>query len=198
MTDIDSIPPDIWVTKSEYQVPDLAIASGWATAHSITGKDVIGSDGAKSSDGADLPEPTSIFSVTPGTIKEAEDTILKEVGTQIDNFESFKKKVWARGGWVFITDNPNDPMPHDMMGNAIPGQARDLVDGQNQLLRTVADSIELVGQFVARLNNAAQFYAEADIQSFGDAGVPDIDKVHHFWNQTAPSGKDVLPQINIL
>ncbi|WP_432990713.1 hypothetical protein [Dactylosporangium sp. CA-233914] len=171
---------DSYLSKSIHQVPELTVAE--TTARSVTGKNLYGQASKSGDEQPKASEPDGRrFSLTPSTIRDTENKILQELGKQVEDFEGFKKKVLNYGGWVFVAENPGDigkvvqaqgennkNGPMDVLWkDPNPAKTQEIVDGQVSLIRAVGDSIELVAQLVVRLNNAAQIYAEADIQSFG-------------------------------
>ncbi|MCI4061404.1 hypothetical protein MRQ36_01950 [Micromonospora sp. R77] len=129
------------------------------------------------------------FTVSTGSIRDAETTILGLTKTEIDAFETFRDSVMQRASWIFYAEAyeqtvvqkqgggpptngntygtfqwdeveyyPNVVDPH-------PEMTEQLQYSQYQLLQSVGGALELVGQYVAKLNNSAQMYASADIQS---------------------------------
>lgn len=92
------------------------------------------------------------YLVSPGSIRDAENTLLGPLGnTYIPDYNSLK---------AYVAETPSQNLYSAGMTQA------DLQDAQDHLLQNIADVIELVGQFTGMLNNAAQNYAQADTSSF--------------------------------
>lgn len=190
---------DNYVTGSAYQVPDVAVVGGYATPHSLTGNDADiiklsdqgGSGG--SSDQAQVPT-SSPFTVTPSDIRDVESAVQSELNTQVADYETFKKLIKDTEGWIFLVQTPAAMIPHEQatptgytslssgyapdsvtpdFTDPNPDQTQQIVDAQNSLLRTLADSYRLTGEMVALLNNAAQNYVHADKAVFDGGGNVD-------------------------
>ncbi|NGM15649.1 hypothetical protein O3597_04055 [Verrucosispora sp. WMMA2044] len=128
------------------------------------------------------------WKVSTGDIRDAEDRILTLTKTEIDQFESFRDSVMQRASWIFYAENYADTQVSRHSGDRIQGnhyaawsdgpdeyyasvkdphpeQTEQIQYNQYQLLQSVGGVLELVGQYVAKLNNTAQIYAAADINS---------------------------------
>ncbi len=137
-------PPDV-------NPPD--ITDTWhGTAPSVTGAPPLDDDGGKGS-GETVSEPPyhAAYMVSPGGIRNTENNLLAHIDTQISNYNSLKSHVaQARGQNLY------------MMGASV----QQLGNVQDALLLQIGDVVTLVGQFTRMLNNAAQGYARADIDSY--------------------------------
>ena len=180
---------DTYVQTSIAHIPELTVEE--RTARSVTGDNLFNPPDEPGDEKKDLVEPTvRAFAVSPADLRFAQNKILKELDRQVDDFEIFKNDVLSKGGWIFYAKNEGamqdsferriheggskqskewvdgkDLPPHE---DPNPEQTQMLVDSQLTLLKSVSGSIQAVAQYVARINNAAQFYAQADKQSFGE------------------------------
>lgn len=141
-----------------------------------------------SEDGSFPPPMALYFKVNTGEIHDAEDSVLGRTSTEIGEFEAFRDSVMRRAGWIFYAERFEDTQ--ELMregdrqnGNSYaswsdgpeeeyaavkdphPEHTEQLQYNQYQLLQAVGGVLELVGQYVAKLNNAAQIYAASDINS---------------------------------
>ncbi|MFI5935026.1 hypothetical protein [Actinoplanes sp. NPDC051494] len=129
------------------------------------------------------------YKVSPGEMHDAETTILAAMKGQITDFESFRDSAISRSSWVFYTGKESDTVSHYHQGVPLnpnvkwsgayddgsgwyaavkdphPDQTAEIQYNQYQLLQGVGGVMQLVGDFVGKLNNAAQIYAGADIHS---------------------------------
>ncbi|MET8233665.1 hypothetical protein ABZS77_23635 [Micromonospora sp. NPDC005298] len=129
------------------------------------------------------------YDVSPGQMYDAETTILQATAGQIADFEHFRDTAIARSAWVFWASKESDTIPvaHEgvPLNNNVkwigpyddgsgfyapykdphPEQTAEIQYSQFQLLQGCGAVLGLVGEFVGRLNNAAQIYAGADINS---------------------------------
>ncbi|NYH42000.1 hypothetical protein HNR22_001727 [Micromonospora jinlongensis] len=129
------------------------------------------------------------YDVSPGQMYDAETTILQATTGQIADFERFRDAAIAKSSWIFWAGKESDaaevwhegaPLnnnvkwigPYDdgsgwyaNYRDPHPEQTAEIQYSQFQLLQGCAGVLDLVGQFVGRLNNAAQIYAGADINS---------------------------------
>ncbi|MFI6269768.1 hypothetical protein [Micromonospora zamorensis] len=131
------------------------------------------------------------YDVSPGQMYDAETTILQAMTGQIAEFEHFRDTAIARSSWIFsagMKSNTAAALNGGIQnGNFYNGGGRTTTDhgvyaeyvdpqpqqeqtaeiqySQFQLLQGCAGVLALVGEFVGRLNNAAQIYAGADINS---------------------------------
>ncbi|MEU7841642.1 hypothetical protein AB0B39_11760 [Micromonospora sp. NPDC049114] len=136
-----------------------------------------------------VPEPDlSDWQVSTGDIHDAENRILKLTQTEIDEFEKFRDSVMQRASWIFyapsyaatqVSKHAGDPIGgnhyaawsagpdeyYPSVKDPHPEQTEQIQYNQYQLLQGVGGVLELVGQYVAKLNNTAQIYAAADINS---------------------------------
>ncbi|TQJ23590.1 hypothetical protein FBZ33_3896 [Micromonospora sp. A202] len=129
------------------------------------------------------------YDVSPGQMYDAESTILQATTGQIADFERFRDAAIAKSSWIFWATKESDTIPTYLTGEPLtnlerwgstyregsgwyapvkdphPDQTAEIQYSQFQLLQGCAGVLDLVGQFVGRLNNAAQIYAGADINS---------------------------------
>ena len=109
---------------------------------------------SQSASGPPVSQPPTVnpYLVSPGSIRDAENALLGPLGqTYIPDYQSLT---------AYVAQTPGQNLYSASMTQA------DLKDTQDTLLQNVGDVIELVGQFTAMLNYAAQNYAHADIASF--------------------------------
>jgi len=95
------------------------------------------------------PPPVSAYVVAPGDIRNAESVVLASTDGLITDYNSLQSQVNAA-----------------KTENVYTQTAGSLIDDQDQALLNVGDALELAGQFINALNNAAQNYALADMNSF--------------------------------
>lgn len=168
-------PPDI-------RLPELTIVAP-GTANDVTGSAFIIAKDTPDDDtpGNAVRPPDAAFSVATSSIRDAETKLISEGKTQVTEFETFKDFVVSEEKWVFLVSNPDDMVKpanqqyHFNQGGGYttgeyfqdpnPGKTKEIVDGQRALLRACGDAVFAVGQFTAMLNDAAQYYAEADLKS---------------------------------
>ncbi|MFF5175365.1 hypothetical protein ACFY3U_22415 [Micromonospora sp. NPDC000089] len=175
------------VDKDGRDIPQSDGKGGWVDSDGTP----VTKDGAPlpAADGS-IPEPTgNSWMVSTGSIREAEDTILGRTKTEIGVFEEFRDSVMSRASWIFYAEsyehtvvhqfgskNPrpgNDPRAYQndeityepSVVDPHPEQTEQLQYYQYQMLQSMGGALELVGQYVAKLNNSAQLYASADIAS---------------------------------
>jgi hypothetical protein len=146
--DEDPAPPDV-------EPPSLS--QTWGTnPPSITGNP----EGIKPDDGSgdQISEPPHHppYHVRPGQIRSAEVDILNQTQTVVSDYESLKADVKVSTGWNWGYHQDHGHLDFNGKMDSI----------QDNMLLSVADTIELAGQYVRALNNTAQFYAKADIDSF--------------------------------
>jgi hypothetical protein len=116
--------------------------------------------------------------VSPGSVNDAGNQILSRSQQSINTYDDLKSTVQNDGGWVFWEPALGTQVP-DIMGveggpmtDPNPGLTNQLTAAEDNLLLGVADSITLAGQFADQLNNAAQFYTQADKASV----LPELTK----------------------
>lgn len=134
-----------------------------------------------------IPAPDlSDWKVSTGSLRDAENRILDLTTTEIDEFETFRDSVMKRASWIFYAERYEDTQVTKHSGDPVQGnhyaawstgpdeyyasvkdphpeQTEQIQYNQYQLLQSVGGVLELVGQYVAKLNNTAQIYASADI-----------------------------------
>jgi hypothetical protein len=155
----------------------------WATAPPVP--DDPGASPSGGEGGPPAPPVRIWFDVHTGSIRDVESSLLAETRSQVDHYESLKAEIHATGpmakpvAWAMTTgevisgawrpqgygwsEGDSKDFPHD--NNEPGGQAFETSDGEERLLLATADTITLVGRYVAALNDAAQAYAHADINS---------------------------------
>jgi hypothetical protein len=168
---VPSAPVDPSPPPADTKTPELTQV--WQTAPHIPGPDTSDPLNGPSGNGNSLPSSSTPFSVSPGTIEDAENVILAETSTAVTTYDTFREYVESTQSWIFSINNPglltesgrNGPLYPP--GN-LPNQdaTNDFIPTQDQVLRNAGDAIELAGKFVAWLNDAAQSYALTDINSF--------------------------------
>lgn len=90
------------------------------------------------------------FKVAPGSIREAETTVLSNIDIVLPDYDTLKGKVEdSRSSFVYMQRDREE-----------------FLNTQDRILLQIGDTLELAGQFVQALNYAAQMYAKADIDSF--------------------------------
>ncbi|MFG1610449.1 hypothetical protein [Actinoplanes sp. NPDC049265] len=126
------------------------------------------------------PPPPSVgnFKVNTGTMYECESAVLAEVKHQITEFEAFKDARLAREPWIFFKESAdaktkNVPISKNLtivysQKDPHPDQTAEVMQSQNALLQTVGGVIQLVSQYISKVNDAAQTYASADRKSWID------------------------------
>jgi hypothetical protein len=148
--------PDYDPDPAPKDVTPPTLTQPWGTnPPSVTGNPL----GVGPSDGTEQPisEPPHHppYHVRPGQVRYAEVEILGQTQTAVSDYESLKGSVDASKSWNWGYHNESHL---DVNGK---------IDSiQDNMLLAVADTLELAGQYVRALNNAAQFYAKADIDSF--------------------------------
>jgi hypothetical protein len=91
------------------------------------------------------------YLVSPGGIRNAETVLLAQVDAAIGNYNSLRDYVTMSQGQNLYANG------------AGYGQ---IVAPEHNLLLQIGDVLEMAGQFCLMLNNAAQSYAKADLDSF--------------------------------
>ena len=135
-------PPDV--------VPPTVVDSWNGVAPSVTGTLPPPAAGSTPSQ-VSQPPSHSPYAVSPGGIRNAENTLLGQVDTQIGDYNNLKAYVAASAGQNLYSEGAS----REELGNV-----------QDNLLLQIGDAIELAGQFTSMLNYAAQNYANADINSY--------------------------------
>lgn len=151
-------------------------------APDVTGDNFIGGGGG-GGDQSDLPPPDNRhLKVNPGSMRDMENRILTELKTQIPEFEDFKASVRARMPWVFFCESADqaamywhegasgrDPISQGTYADFFdpdPDTTAQRVQQADLLLNAAANCHELLGNYMAALNNSAQVYAHADEITF--------------------------------
>lgn len=135
--------------------PDVVpptVTNAWGdNPPSITGQlPEAESDGGGTPEALTEPPAHPMFTVSPGSLRDAEIAVLGLLDGAIGSYEATRAAVnLSRTQDVYTRDNREE-----------------LLSGQDNLLLGIADTLRLVGEFVSRLNIAAQSYARADIDSF--------------------------------
>jgi hypothetical protein len=89
------------------------------------------------------------FAVSPGAIRDAETVLTTQIDSAISDYDSMVAAVEAA-----------------KTQNLYHGNKPEVTHTSDQLLLAVADAIHLAGQFTQSLNQSAQMYARADLDSF--------------------------------
>ena len=165
-------------------VPTPTLNQIWSTAPKIPG-DMVGA--SNSSDGSsgnkNQPPPAhQPFGVYTGQIEDLENTLLSATQTRVDNYNNLKDYANSTKSWIFTMPGQTYTIHKSVPQGARPGGAPNTVpvqsstdpnpdttsqmsDISDNLLKGVADTLELVGQYIALLDNAAQIYGKADMSS---------------------------------
>ena len=127
------------------------VADTWnGIAPDVTGAVPLPPDGGSQPPAPDVPPVHRAYSVSPGSIRNVETVVLAQIDSQIGDYSALKSTVAA-----------------SQSQNVYTAEAREqLISAQNHVLLQIGDVIELAGQYVRMLNNAAQNYAAADLGSF--------------------------------
>jgi hypothetical protein len=136
-------------------VPPTVVDIWNGVAPDVTGKLSQLPDGSQPP--VSQPPSHNAYRVSPGSIRNAENQLLARVDGQISQYDDLK-------AYVEQTHSQNI---YNSDSGLTEGQ---LSTTQDHLLQNIGDTIELCGQYIGMLNNAAQNYAHADIGSF----VPDM------------------------
>lgn len=125
------------------------------------------------------PPGTDPFFISPGGLETAADSILYKADAATDTYTDLRDYITANKSWMFsvqnqgqitdlqylpVFDNPTDVVPESPY-DPHPDWTHDLSVANDRLLLSVADAIYLAGQYLDMLNNAGQFYAQADDNS---------------------------------
>ncbi len=140
------LPPDV--------VPPT-IKDIWGVAPEVTGQIPPPPDGSQKP--VSEPPSHSAYRVSPGSIRNAETTLLARTDAQISQYNDLKAYAeQTRSQNIYYTDDAGDAVMTEMQ----------LSNTQDRLLQNIGDAVELYGQYINMLNYAAQNYAHADIGSF--------------------------------
>ncbi|MCO6005342.1 hypothetical protein NE236_10130 [Actinoallomurus purpureus] len=188
-------------------VPDLAVPAPWGTTGPPSFNDDPSSPaGAGESPPGGIPLTTPI-SVNLSSLRFAMNSMLSDVKLLVSDYESLKSLVAAQKDTVFgqnatVTEVGNslgnaagqasggggsgsgNPQDHTY-GSQIQPYAQDFAasinPAQEKTLEAIANSLELVGQFIAGVDRAGQTYSHADrlarfpeprIWRLSDSGTP--------------------------
>jgi len=144
------------------------------------------------------PPAHAAFSVHPGNLRDTENGLLGELTDQVNKYNELREHVQKVKATIFMPQQPPDwvkiAFAHgdayqeiewgklkkenpDMIGGTLFGATeKDSIeygDVMENCLQSCADMLHLVGEYVQRLNEAAQLYVAADIA----ATVPDPPKI---------------------
>ncbi len=126
----------------------------WQLAPDIPGEFVFFSESGTGTPPTTIPT-VAAFTVVPGDLRAAENTLLTETNTQVTGYMGLRTSVlafdWRKYGLSW----------HD---------AAKMKSMQDNMLVGVAESIHAVGVYVGKLNDAAQLYAKADYDSIPPDG----------------------------
>jgi hypothetical protein len=121
----------------------------WDTAPLIPSGSVGPSGGSGEPAGSIGPPQQGAWRVHTGTIRDAENRILTETRSQVSEYEALKADLIASGPEAWGSGT----------------QSYEMYAAEDGMFLATADAIHLVGTYVAALNDAAQSYALADIES---------------------------------
>lgn len=110
---------------------------------------------------ADTPPPTTIpdvanFAVTPNDLRDAQGKVLGESATQVTAYMGLRQQVIDSYGFNWGGDGRD---------------AYNIRATQNNSLLLIASAIHQAGIYVGMLNDAAQFYVQADEESLPPTGT---------------------------
>jgi hypothetical protein len=165
----DPPPPDV--------VPPTIADSWGGQAPSVTG--ILPSDSSPTTTTQNVghlpvvppvsqPPTIPAFQVSTGGIENAENTLLRQIDTQITNYDNLKSYVAQSASQNLASAGDPGMNQGNMTGTEVSGGVtmQYLTDVQDNLLQGVADAIQTAGQLTSMLNVAAQTYAMADKASF--------------------------------
>ena len=170
------------VNPKDSPVPTIEVI--WTTVPSVT------VEAASGTSESTAPPGLGDFSVALASITAAEQSMLDSAGIVVDDYKALKDHVLATQDFIFgqqieLADMPGgDTVNLDgtATSNLVrPGEfkamAQDYADSRNPtqhgLLKQVGDTMEIVGQYIAALRDAANCYATADSNSlFPAPGTP--------------------------
>ena len=118
-------------------------------APNIPGERVYLTEPPGQSDSTDIPD-VAAFKINPGSLRDAENTLLAQTQTEVTGYMELRAKVIESYGWNWG------------MGVHDTDKIKRI---QDNMLLAVASSIHMSGVYVAKLNDAAQTYADADNKS---------------------------------
>jgi hypothetical protein len=139
-TDANQQPP------ADVNTPNLT--DTWQNGAPVVTGDPTGTGG--SGPQVTTPPVHSPYVVAPGDIRNAETVVLGSVDDALSEYNTLQSKV----------STSKTPNVYTATASA------DLINTQDQALLQIGDVLEMTGQFVSTLNNAAQYYAKADIDSY--------------------------------
>jgi hypothetical protein len=139
-------PPDV-------VAPELKDTWG-GVAPDVTGKDIVKANGNGTPQTVSTPPSHAAYMVYPGGIRDAENILLADIDRCLAAYNSLKTAV-------------ANALPDNLYMSNMVGE---MAHTQNRLLLNVGDTLELSGQYTRALNNAAQLYAKADLDSFLPGG----------------------------
>lgn len=121
-----------------------------------------------------VPPPSHAdYAVSPGSVNDAGNEILTDDHKALDTYERLKATVDSTKSWIFWaptahglgSDNPNQPGWDHYVNDKHPEVSAQLGAAEDNLLLEIADTITLAGTFADQIDNAAQFYTQADKSS---------------------------------
>jgi hypothetical protein len=144
--------PNNWEHPLPPDVVPPTVADIWGgVAPDVTGQLPPPPDGSPGA--VDKPPSHRAYLVSPGSIRNAENTLLARTDAQISQYNDLK---------AYVEQTRSQNIYYDDSG-VTEGQ---LSTTQDRLLQNIADAVELYGQYISMLNYAAQNYAHADVGSF--------------------------------
>jgi hypothetical protein len=123
---------------------------------SVTGNPLNGDPSGGSGTPITQPPHHPPYRVRPGQVRYAEVEILNQTQNAVSEYDGLKSAVGDSKSW-------NWGYGQELTHLDVNGKVDSI---QDSMLLAVADTLDLAGQYVRALNNAAQYYAKADIESF--------------------------------
>ena len=135
---------------SKKAVHSPALSDAWnGVPPDVTGALPIPDSGTASQTVSEPPVHRA-YAVSPGSIRNAESVLLRQIDSQIGDYNYLRNYVETAKTQNLYTSETRER----------------LVSAMDNLLLEIGDAVELAGQFTRMMNNAAQSYAKADIDSY--------------------------------
>jgi hypothetical protein len=177
----DATPP------ADVKAPTLTLKDSDWPLHA-TGEMGGGGGGTQPTTAPDVPD----FSVTVGTLRDAQTAMLPSANTATDKYNSLKDSTNAKKSWIFqqasadqntngvviyagTTGNDYGPDTGKGASNLDPDLTKQtpiMTASLDNALLAIADAVHLAGEYAGFLNTAAQSYTYADKESYLKA--PDL------------------------
>jgi hypothetical protein len=178
----DSTPDDPEAGKHQFTPPTLTLKDSDWPLHATGEMGGGGGGGTPPTTAPDVPD----FSVTVGTLRDAQSAVLPSANTATDKYNSLKDSTGRKAAWIFQQDTSGDLGTYYFWNPASQGtQVQDnqadpklikqtpiMTEALEKALLSVADAVHLAGEYAGFLNTAAQSYTYADKESYLKA--PDL------------------------